>query len=231
MLRARATVCSALLLAAVTAVPARAQRLEVGVRIGYSPPTATEFRRTLGDGFVVRSWDGGALSIGALASYWPLAHFGIQGTADLRVTRAYGTFPNGIVSVIAAPPSGTSTTQLIASVRLAARQAVGRRLQLGASLGPAMIRFGDSEFGSGPLLDGFVHRTAYGVAGGVSAAYTVSSRLRLTVSTEDVIYQVRQVPLGPFLNTPAPPDHLAVSVEAPHWHDLTVSAGLSVGIP
>ncbi len=229
MLRPRVIALSASLLATAIATPLTAQRLEIGARFGYSPPTGTQFFRTLGDGFVVRSWDGGGLLVGALASYWPLAHFGIQGTVDLHLTRAYATTPNGLLSLVPGKPDETSTTQLVASLRLAARQAAGRRLQLAASLGPAMIRFGDSEYGVGPFLDSYgAHQTAYGVAGGLSAAYAFSSRLRLTVSTEDVIYQVWQRALGPPLETPAPPEMQTASVQAPLSHEFTVSAAVSV---
>jgi hypothetical protein len=88
MLRRRVIVLSASLLATAIATPVTAQRLEVGARIGYSPPTGTLFQVIAGG--VIRSWDGSSgLSVGAVASYWLLAHLGIQGTVDLRFARHY----------------------------------------------------------------------------------------------------------------------------------------------
>ena len=78
MLRPRVIVLPASLLAIATAKPLTAQRLEVAARIGYSPPSGMQFQLASQYGYVDRSWDGGGLSIGAVASYWPLTHFGVS---------------------------------------------------------------------------------------------------------------------------------------------------------
>ncbi len=229
MLRPRIIVLSASLLAIAAATPLTAQRLEVGGRLGYSTATGTQFRQTFVDGSVTRSWDGGGFSVGALGSYWPLTHFGIQGTVDLRLTRAHASERMGLLGPVPGPSPETRTTQLVASVRLAARQAVGRRLQLAASVGPAMIRFGGSEYGDGPFLDSLlVHRIAYGVAGGVSATCSFSSRLRLTVSAEDAVYRAQQTSFIP--NPMAPVPNPLASVEAPWWQAFSVSVAVGAWV-
>jgi hypothetical protein len=233
MLRPRVIVLSASLLATAIATPLTAQRLEVAARVGYSPPTGTQFQ-VAHAGSDIRSWNGGALSVGAVASYWLLSHFGIQGTVDLRLTRHYVTevtTPSNCWGVPGCgfpgpPPVDASASQLVASLRLAARQELGNRLQLSAGLGPAMIRFGDVEYQpSGPLDFTLANRTAYGVAGGLSAAYAVSSRLRLTLSTDDVIFRVRPaaapIPAGN-------PGGGFTTVVAPLQHEFTFSAVVSV---
>jgi hypothetical protein len=224
MLRPRVIVLSASLLAIAIATPLTAQRLEVAARIGYSPPTGTLFQ--VNDGGI-RSWDGSGLSIGAVASYWLRAHLGIQGTVDLRFARHYvaeAAWTSPCYTVVCGQPVlnppvllDTSATQLVASLRLAARQALGPRLELSASLGPAMILFGHSEYkpsGSGDYA--LAQNYAYGVAGGLSAACALSSRLRLTVSTDDVVFRVQ------------PAASQTYGGAAPLWHDFTFRAAVSV---
>jgi hypothetical protein len=226
MIGPRVLVLGAWLAAAVTAQPANAQRVELAPRIGYSPPTGTQFRITRMDGTVVRSWDGSGLSIGAIASYWPLTHFGIQGTVDVRLTRAYATNPARFGFIPAGPPIDTSTTQVVASLRLAARKRLRQALQLTAGLGPAMIRFGDSEYGYyGTLYAGFARQTAYGVVGALSVAYVFSSRVHFTLSTEDAVYRVQRKPVALPIVTPGGG---TASLEAPLWHQFTVSAAVSM---
>ena len=233
MLRPRVIVVSVSLLATVIATPLTAQRLEVAARIGYSPPTGTQFQLADDYGTAVRSWDGGGVMIGAVASYWPLSHFGIQGSVDLRFTRHYATFvpgPNicsGLPCLNIVPELvDTSATQLVASLRLAARQALGHRLQLSASLGPAIIRFGDSEYGAGSRFDHFSLASRYevGVAGGLSADYAFSSRLRLTVGTDDILLRVH----------PAAASEASslgwTAVVTPQEHEFTFSAVVSVRV-
>ena len=207
MLRPRVIVPSVSLLATAIATPLTAQHLEVAARIGYSPASGTQyylasgtqFQLATGNGHVVRSWDGGGFIIGAVASYWPLTHFGIEGTLDLRFTRHYATWvppPNNCVGLPCLDNGpelvDTSATQLVASLRLAARQALGHRLHLSASLGPAIIRFGDSEYGAADRFDwlSLANRYELGVTGGLSAAYAFSSRVRLTVGTDDLVLRV-----------------------------------------
>ena len=224
MSRSHVIVPLASLLAMVTAMPLTAQRLEIAARTQYSPASGTQFR--MNDG-AWRSWDGNAFSIGMLASYWPLRHFGMEGTVDLRFTRAYETFPG---LLLPGPRTvDTSTTQLTASLRLAVRQAFGPRLHLTASLGPAMLRLGDAEYNDwgGTLSPTYLHRIAYGVVGGLAAAYAVSARLSLSVSAEDVAYRLSQKPVTLPIVTP---DFEIVSMEAPAWHTLAVSAGLSLRV-
>ncbi len=226
MLRPRVIVLSASLLATTIATPLTAQRLEVAARFGYSPPTGTLFQVP---GYAIRSGDGDGLSIGAVASYWPLAHFGIQGSADFRFARHHVTYYGGLFCVLAPCPPGntalvdTSATQMTASLRLVARQALGPRLQLSASLGPAMVLFGHSEYQPSQLPQySLTQNYAYGVAGGLSAAWAVASRLRLTVSTDDVVFRVRPAAQ---MSTSVP-----LVVAAPLRHEFTVSAGLSVRV-
>jgi len=219
MLRPRVIALSASLLAAAIATPLTAQRLEVAARIGYSPPTGTLFQANDGG---IRSWDGSGLSIGAVASYWLLAHFGIQGSVDFRLARHYVTDSSAtLCSPAGCPPPrppvllDPSATQMTASLRLVARRALGPRLELSASLGPAMILFGHSEYQpSGSADYALAQNYAYGVAGGLSAACALSSRLRLTVSTDDVVFRVQ----------PAAVDFVA----APLRHEFTLSAAVSV---
>ena len=224
MLRPRVIVFSVSLLATAIATPLTAQRLEVAARIGYSPPSATLFQ--VNDG-ATRSWEGGALSIGVLASYWPLTHLGIQGTIDLRLARAYTTYTT-YPALGPSPRSvtfDTSSAQLAASLRVAARQVIAQDLLLTASLGPAMIRLGDAEYGDhGTLSPYFVRQIAYGVAGGLSAGCAFSSRLSLTLSAEYVAYQLQQKAVAlPILQPESP----IYSVDAPPWHEFTFSAAVS----
>ena len=221
MSRTRVILLSASLLTIAAATPLTAQRLEVAVRAGFSPPTGTQLRV---NGFSSsRSWEGRAVSLGVLATYWPLSHFGVQGTVDLRRTRAYATWTTQL------PPFGgtvdTTATQLAVSLRLAVRQAVGQRLQFAASLGPTVIRFSDAEYGQ-ILAPFFLRRTSYGIAGEFSAAYAVSSHLSLTVSTADVVYRLQQKAVALPINVNAPEGEVD-SVEAPMWHQFTVRAGVS----
>jgi hypothetical protein len=217
------------LLAVVVAAPLTAQRLQIGARFGYSPSTGTQFQMNDGS---YRSWEGRAASVGVVASYWPLTHFGIQGTVDLRRTRAYETFPSlpdPFTGTVREVTFATSTTQLAASLRFAVRQTVGQRLQLAASLGPAMIRLGDAEYNNwyGTLSPYYLHRIAYGVVGGLSAAYALSTRLGLTLSAEDVTYQLQQKAVAlPILT----PDFAIESIGAPTWHEFTFSAAVSFRI-
>ena len=226
MLRPRVIVPSVSLLATAIATPLTAQRLEVAARLGYSPPTGTLFQLNDGE---TRSWEGGAVSVGVLASYWPLTHLGIQGTVDLRLARAYTTYPTfPALGLFRGPVTfDTSTTQLAASLRVAARQVIAQDLVLTASLGPAMIRFGHAEYGA-TLSPYFVRQIAYGVAGGLSATCIFSSRINLTLSAEDVVYQLQQKAVALPLN---PPSGLGVSsVDAPLWHEFTFSAAVSVRV-
>jgi len=222
MLRPRVAVLSALLLATAIATPLTAQRLEIAARVGYSPPTGTQFQM---NGGAYRSWEGDARSLGVLASYWPLTNFGIQSTVDLRFTRAYETWP-GFLALAGPRTFATNTTQLTASLRVAVRQAVGQRVHFTASLGPAMLRLGDAEYNNwyGTLSPYYLHRIAYGLAAGLSAAYAFSSRLSLTVSAEDVAYQLQQKAVALPIITP---DFEIDSVEAPAWHQFAVSAAVS----
>jgi len=206
MLRPCVIALSVSLLAIAIATPLTAQRLEVAAHIGYSPASGTQYylasgtqlQLATGYGYVVRSWDGGGFIIGAVASYWPLTHFGIQGTLDLRFTRHYATWVPPLNNCVGLPCLNngpelvdTSATQLVASLRLAARQALGP-LHLSASLGPAIIRFGDSEYAAADRFDwlSLANRYEVGVTGGLSAAYAFSSRVRLTVGTEDLVLRV-----------------------------------------
>jgi hypothetical protein len=224
MLRPRVIALSVSLLATAIAPPLTAQRFEVAARIGYSPPTGTLFQVNSMEG-VIRSWDGSGLSIGAVASYWLLTHFGIQGTVDLRFAQHYlaeGAWSSPCYTIVCGPPVlnppillNTSATQLVASLRLAARRALGPRLELSASLGPAMILVGHSEYQPGGSADyALVQNYAYGVAGGLSAACALSSRLRLTVSTDDVVFRVQ--PAARYW------------VAAPLRHEFTLSSAVSV---
>ena len=230
MLRPRVIVLPASLLAIATAKPLTAQRLEVAARIGYSPPSGTQFQLASQYGYVDRSWDGGGLSIGAVASYWPLTHFGVQGTLNVRFTRHYATYVHAPCSGIPGclPPTApldTSATQLVASLRLAARQALGHRLHLSASLGPAIIRFGDSEYGAGDRFDwlSLANRYELGVTGGLSAAYAFSSRVRLTVGTDNVVLRVH--------SAAASMSYWGwTTVVIPLEHEFTVSAAVSVRV-
>ena len=226
MLRPRVIVLLASLPVIGTAAPLAAQRLEVAARIGYSPSSGTEFLVVDNVGGVYRSWDGAALSMGALASYWPLTHFGMLGTFDLRLARAYETQPAN--DPHPARTIDTSTTQLNVSLRLAVRQAVGRAFQLTAGIGPVMVRFGDAEY-YGILGSYLARQTAFGVAGGLSAHWGISPRLRLTLSAEDVVCRVqRQAVALPGPNTPGGPG--ISSVDAPLLHQLTFSAGVSARV-
>jgi hypothetical protein len=205
MLRPRVLVLAASLLATATVQLANAQRVEVAARIGYSPPTGTLFQ-VAHPGVVYRSWDGGGLSVGAVASYWLLAHFGIQGTGALLFTRHHvvgdtsSCFGPPGCGLPGPPPIDAGATQVVASLRIAARQALGNQLQVSASVGPAVIHFGDAQYQpsepsqsqpSIPMDVALASRTAYGVAGGLSAAFACSSRLRLTLSADDMVFRVR----------------------------------------
>jgi hypothetical protein len=236
MLRPRVIAVSASLLTIALAAPVTAQRLEVAVRIGYSPPTGTLFQ--VGAESDIRSWDGSGLSIGAAASYWPRAHVGIQGTVDLRFARHYvteGAWTSECMPVLCQPVLNppvrleTSATQLVASLRLAARRALGPGIELSASLGPAMILFGHSEYQpGGSAAYALAQNYAYGIAGGLSAAYALSSRLRLTVRTDDAVFRVQPAAVrGGFTSA----GWQIYSVTAPLRHQLTFSAAVSVGVP
>jgi hypothetical protein len=223
------------LLATAMAPRLMAQRVEVAARAGYLVPAGTQFQMAStngGSSWSVRSWNGGGLSVGAAASYWLNAHFGVQGTADLRFVRhraAYAYSCTTLCFPVALPPGprDASTTHLVASLRFAARQRLGDRLRLGAGVGPAMIRFGDPEYRPSASPDfGFsgayrlAHRLTYGVGVGVCAAYLMSSRVRLSVSTDDVLYRAW------------PADASSWStVAAPMQHELTFSAAAAVAVP
>jgi len=238
MVRPRIAVLSASLLATAIATPLTAQRLEVAARIGYSPASGTQYylaSGTLGqlatrNSYVVRSWDGGGFIIGAVASYWPLTHFGIQGTLDLRFTRHYATFDRqpcfglpGCLPPVA--PIDTSARQLVASVRLTARQALGHRLHLSAGLGPAIIRFGDSEYSAADRFDwlSLANRYELGVTGGLSGAYAFSSRIRLTVGIDDLVLRVHSV-------AASMSDWGWTTVVIPLEHQFTFRAAVSVRV-
>jgi hypothetical protein len=191
---------SALLLATAAARPLAAQRIEIATRVGYSPPTGTLFQ--LGSGSsALRAWDGGGPSVGATAAYWLTAHFGVEGTADARFVGHYadpGVCAPGIPCNLREGPVDTRATQLLASLRFAARQRLGERFRVGASLGPAIVRFGDSEYRACSLnppgvcgLYYFAHRLVYGFALGVSAAYALSPRFLLSVGADDAMYRVQ----------------------------------------
>ena len=159
-------------------------------------------------------------------------HVGVQGTADLRLVRHHANYAYSCTTLcipIDLPPGSldVNTTHWAASLRVAARQRLGDRLQLGAGAGPAMIRFGDSEYrpartpGAGfPGPYFLAHRATYGVAVGLSAAYTVSSRFRLSVSTDDVLYRA----------WPADASSWG-AVAVPMQHELTFSAAAAVTVP
>ena len=91
-----------------------------------------------------------------------------------------------------------------------------------------MIRLGDTEYSDsyGTLSPYYLHRIAYGLAGGLSAAYAFSSRLNLTVTAEDAVYQLQQKAVTLLTS----PDWETLSVEAPSWHEFTVSAAVSVRV-
>lgn len=228
MLRAPVIVLPALLLAIATATPLTAQRLEVGTRFGYSPPIGTQFQMNNGED---RSWEGSAVSIGALVSYWPFTHFGIQGTVDLRLTRAYETY-----STFRAlgPPFGsqatfdTTTTQLAASLRVAARQVVAQDLLLTASVGPAMLRLGDAEYNV-TLSPYLLHRIAYGFVAGLSVGCIYSSRLSVILSAEYAAYQLQQTGAQPELNAPGLGEGGSPG-DTPSWQEFTFSAAVSVRV-
>ncbi|MFI5372907.1 MAG: hypothetical protein ACHQ52_15235 [Candidatus Eisenbacteria bacterium] len=221
-------------LGTATAPRLTAQRVEIAARIGYAAPAGLQFQAsstTIGSSTEVRSWNGGGLSVGATGSYWLNARFGIQGTADLRFTRHHATFAYSCTTLcipINLPPGpvDASATRLIASLRFSARQRVGDRLQLGAGVGPALIRFGDSEYrplitpGLGyQVVYSLANRTTYGVAVGLSAAYVVAPRFRLSVSADEVFYRV----------WPAEASSWG-EVVAPIQHEFTLSAAAVVGV-
>jgi len=226
MLHPRVIVMSASLLAAAIAPSLAAQRVEVAVRIGHSAPTGTQFQLT-NSIEAVRVWDNGGLSVGFSASYWVSGHFGVQGTADLQFTRHQGSWVySGPCCIPMEPGPGTmdaNATNLLASLRLALRQGLGGRLQLGVSLGPALIRFGDAEQSQAPDY-ALAHRTTYGVAAGLSAACALSSRFRFSVGTDYVAFRVQ----------PAAPSFTMLqwswTAVAPMQHQFTVSAMAAVTV-
>jgi hypothetical protein len=78
-----------------------------------------------------------------------------------------------------------------------------------------MIRFSHSEYQPGESGDyALAQNYAYGVAGGLSAACALSSRLRLTVSTDDVAFRLR----------PAAVYWVIASVQ----HEFTIGAAVSL---
>jgi hypothetical protein len=230
-----AIAASVAFLGAATATALAAQRVEIAARIGYTAPAGTQFRlanANPGSSSAVRSWDGGGLSVGAAASFWLNPHVGVQATADLRFIRHHATYDFACTVCVPIPgmlppPVDTNAMQLVASLRLAARQGLGDRLQLGASVGPAMIRFGASEYRApqtpgagypGPYF--LAHRATYGVAVGLSAAYVVRPRVRLSLSADDVVYRAW------------PADASSWSaVAVPIQHELTFSAVAAVTVP
>lgn len=125
-------------------------------------------------------------------------------------------------------PVDAAATHLALSLRLAARQRLGDRLQLGASAGPALIRFDDWEYRSpssandpgAPAVGLVAARATFGVAVGVSAAYVVSARFRLSVSADDVVYRVQ--PAGASSWT---------TVTTPMQHEITLNAAAAVTVP
>lgn len=236
MIRPAFIVASVSLLATAMAPRVMAQRVEIAARIGYTAPTGTRFRladSTAGSSAAARSWNGGGLSVGATASYWLSARFGVQGTADLRFMRHHATFAYSCTTLcipVNLPPGpvDASATHLVASLRFTARQRVGDRLQLGAAVGPALVRFDDFEYRSpssasdpgAPAVGLLAYRAVAGVAVGLSAACVVSPRFRLSLSTDEVIYRVW------------PADASSWSqVVAPIQNELTLSAVAAVAVP
>lgn len=127
-------------------------------------------------------------------------------------------------------PVNARATQTVASLRIAARQALGDQLLLGTSLGPAMFRLGDAEYhaaypGNNPLavcpsdcgtVYYLAHRTVYGVAAGLSLSYRFSGRFRLGAQADDAVLRAR----------PAAPSSSGgwTSVMTPLQHEVTFSA-------
>jgi len=226
MLHPRVTAVLALLLSTAAAPGLAAQGLEIAARIGYAAPTGTQFQR-VGSWMqspytAFQSWDGGGLAVGTTASYWLSTHFGVAGTADLHYTRHQATWgcPPGVACVALPAPVDANATNLVASLRLAARQELVNRLQLGASVGAAVIRWGDYEYQSEPPYYTLTNRTTDGVAAGLSAAYALASRFRLSVYSDVVVFRVRPAPSsGP------------TTVVAPMQHQFTVGATAAVSVP
>ena len=220
MLRARVIVLPATLLAIASATPLAAQRLEVAARIGYSRPTGTLWSAPVLD---ERVWGGASVSVGGTVAWWPLTHFGVQGSVDLRLARQYGTYspcPPGVPCLPnIAGPWDTVGTRLVMPLRLAARQDLGGRFQFGATLGPAVVRFGPAPYTM--LSYHLAHRYAVGVACGLSATLAMLSPFSLRLGADEVI--VRLNPANPL----AQPSTAAV---APLQHEFTVSAAVSVRV-
>lgn len=223
------------ILATATAPRLNAQRVEIAAHIGFSAPTGTRFAladSTAGSSAAVRSWNGGGLSVGATAAYWLNTHFGVQGTADLRFMQHRATFDysctTSCVPINQVGPVDAATTHLALSLRFTARQRLGDRLQLGAGVGPALIRFDDWEYRSpsaaldpgSPAVGLLASRAAFGVAVGLSAAYVVSPRFRLSVSADDVLYRAQ--PAG---------ESSWTTVTTPMQHEVTFSMAAAVTVP
>lgn len=220
-------------LAAGTAPHLAAQRVEIAARVGVAAATGTQFELNSAT-TAVRSWDAGGPSAGAAVAISLSRHFGVQAVADLVFLRHHATMTytcSAICAPINVPPGplDANATNLIASLRWAARQDFGDRLQLGASVGPAMVRFGDAEYqpSSPPepgaaALYALAHRAAFGVAVGVRAAFSVVPRFRVSVSADDLLYRV------PPAAASTMPGWTAVVTPIQHLLTLSVVAGVTV---
>lgn len=236
MLRLPDIVVCAAVLATAGAPRLTAQSVEIATRFGYSAPTGTRFQLSNGSAHV-RSWDGGGPSAGASIRVWPATHLGIQGSVDFRFTRQRATYYSppcsGVPGCMPLPgPADATATELAVSLRLVARQTLGGRLQLGASVGPAIIRFANSEYQAYSSTYCMADCSAYFLANhsvlagavGLSVAYALSSGFRLTIGADDVIYRVRP-------EDPSRLPGLWTSVLAPVQHEITFTAAAAVAGP
>ena len=232
--RPRLILVSLLLLAAAMAPRLLAQRIEIAGRAGYLAPTGTQFRLTstnpglqLVRPVVERRRTLGGRDCVVLAEHARrgAGHRRLPVRAAPRDLRLFLHDPR-------AHPRHASDAggrECDAAGRLVPIGAVGRDwdVEPEAGAGPAMIRFSDSEYRPAPTPGaGFpgpyflAHRATYGVAVGLSAAYTVSSRFRLSVSADDVLYRA----------WPADASSWG-AVAVPMQHELTFSAAAAVTVP
>jgi hypothetical protein len=228
----------AALLTAALAPGLIAQSVEIATRVGYAAPAGTLFRLA-NQGESVRAWDGSGPAVGMMAGWWPSAHVGVQASVDLRFTRYRADYENlcpNLPGCQIPDPVNGAATQVVASLRVAARRAVGDRIQLGASLGPTLIQFGKAQYASAyqvstsncPACGMFVPTLSYlpshnvlALGVGVSVGYALSSRVQFSAGADDVIFRARPTEDVPGAWT---------SVVIPTLHQLTFSAGIAAAL-
>jgi len=237
----RVTACCAALLTVALAPSLTSQPVEIATRVGYAAKAGTLFRLA-NPGAAVRAWDESGPDVGVTAGWWFSARLGIHATVDLRFARYHADYADFCLNLVPGcrtpGPVNGAATQLLASLRVAARQTVGERIALGASLGPALIQFGAAHYPSEyavensncpacgatvPTLSYLPSHDVLALAVGLSAAYALSSRFRFSAGVDDVIFRARPVQDVPEAGW--------TSVVTPTLHQLTFSASIAAALP